>query len=49
MSTPRGETPPAPTAERLDEPDAAITTLTGQAAVLVRLAGAELTLTGAGR
>jgi FMN phosphatase YigB (HAD superfamily) len=45
----RGEAPPAPTANQLDEPDAVITTLTGLPAVLARLAGNSLVLTSAGR
>ena len=45
----RGEAPPAPTADQLDEPDAVVTTLTGLPAVLARLAGTSLTLTPVGR
>ena len=45
----RGEAPPAPTANQLDEPDAVITTLTGLPAVLARLAGNSRVLTSAGR
>jgi len=45
----RGEAPPAPTAQQLDEPDAVITTLTGLPAVLARLAGVGPALTAAER
>jgi putative hydrolase of the HAD superfamily len=45
----RGEAPPAPTADQLDEPDAVITTLTGLPAVLARLVHVNRVLTTAGR